>query len=76
MECGFASIAKQKAVANGPTRLENIAEDEHGAPTQESSFCAVQWRLQPVSVSGRRKAVQMVFLFGILYLVFYVSVIV
>lgn len=31
MKCGFASIAKQKAVANGPTRLENIAEDEHGA---------------------------------------------
>lgn len=72
MECGFASIAKQKAVANDPTRLENIAKDEHGA-TQESSFCAVQWRLQPVSVSGRRKAVQMVFLFGILYLVFYVQ---
>ena len=31
MECGFASIAKQKAVANGPTRLENIAEDEDSA---------------------------------------------
>lgn len=74
MECGFASIAKQKAVANDPTRLENIAEDEHGAAhPRELSFCAVQWRLQPVSVSGRRKAVQMVFLFGILYLVFYVQ---
>ena len=31
MKCGFASIAKQKAVANDPTRLENIAEDEDSA---------------------------------------------
>lgn len=73
MECGFASIAKQKAVANGPTRLENIAEDEDSAAHPRELLLRGAVETPTGECQREEEGVQMVFLFGILYLVFYVQ---